>query len=260
MCLAYAGKARASIREIETAQAALQGIERARAEVFRISVYWLAGRGGGRGRRRDIGAPRLAKPARLRLGGASPLQPSRRPHAARPSRPGQSGPRTRAGHLHGAGTRRRRRRCPHRARHVFAPQDRDDSGCWPKSTGVVISTLSSGWPALSNPCRADALVGSPLSPEAGEDLARFEERSRNAEAVDSLNQARLDGALLALASGDSATAAAMATSARPFFRSAWADDLQFPGDAHRPRRRLTGSIRVFFGAPSGIEGGTTSRG
>ena len=45
MCLAYAGRARASLREIDAAQASLAGAERARTEVFRIPVYWLAGRG-----------------------------------------------------------------------------------------------------------------------------------------------------------------------------------------------------------------------
>ena len=43
--LAYAGKVRSSLREIEAAHAGLRGIERARTEVFRIPIYEMAGRG-----------------------------------------------------------------------------------------------------------------------------------------------------------------------------------------------------------------------
>src|SRR5262249_55731629 len=42
--LAYAGKPNAGLREINAACASLQGIDRARSEVFRIAVFELAGR------------------------------------------------------------------------------------------------------------------------------------------------------------------------------------------------------------------------
>src|SRR5262245_43096923 len=41
--LAYAGKTKLALREIEAAREALSGIERARSEVFRIAVYGIAG-------------------------------------------------------------------------------------------------------------------------------------------------------------------------------------------------------------------------
>src|SRR5262249_61301555 len=42
--LTYAGKSAAGVREIEAACAALDGIDRARSEVFRIAVYGMTGR------------------------------------------------------------------------------------------------------------------------------------------------------------------------------------------------------------------------
>ena len=216
MCLAYAGKARASIREIETAQAALQGIERARAEVFRISVYWLAGRGAD-AVAGATSALRVLRSQRDSVWEARVLY-------------------NRAAVLTLLGRHGQARADLERARDIYTAlgldaaaadahielarvcsQDGDYIGCLAELDRVDISTLSEWAACWLYLCRADALVELRLLPEAGEDLARFEERSRNAEAVDSLNQARLDGALLALASGDSATAAAMATSARRSF-------------------------------------------
>src|SRR5262249_18344353 len=46
--LTYAGKATAAVREIEAACAELDGIDRARSEVFRIAVFGATGRTSGR--------------------------------------------------------------------------------------------------------------------------------------------------------------------------------------------------------------------
>jgi CHAT domain-containing protein len=216
MCLAYAGKARASIREIDAAQAALQGIEQARTEVFRISVYWLAGRGA----EAVVGstpALRVLRNKRDSVWEARVLY-------------------NRAAVLTLLGRHGHARADLERARELYTAlgldaaaadacielarvrsEDGDYIGCLAELDRVDVSTLSEWAACWLYLCRADALIELRLLPEASEDLARFEARSRNAEAVDSLNQARLDGALLALASGDSATAAAMATSARRSF-------------------------------------------
>ena len=216
MCLAYAGKARASIREIEAAQAALQGIERARTEVFRISVYWLAGRGA----EAVIGATpalRVLRSQRDSVWEARVLY-------------------NRAAVLTLLGRHGQARADLERARELYTAlgldaaaadarielarvrsEDGDYIGCLAELDRVDVSTLSEWAACWLYLCRANALVELRLLPEASEDLARFEERSRNAEAVDSLNQARLDGAALALAAGDTATANAMATSARRSF-------------------------------------------
>ncbi len=214
--LAYAGKTKASVREIEAARDSLHGIERARTEVFRISVYWLAGRGA---EAVDASTPAL--------------------HALRASRDSAWEARllyNRAAVLTLLGRHGHARADLERALDLYTTlgldaaaadvrielahvrfQDGDYVGCLAELDQVDVSTLSDWASCWLYLYRADALVELRLLPEVSEDLARFEERSRNAEAIDSLNQARLDGAQLALAAGDTATASAMATSARRSF-------------------------------------------
>ena len=216
MCLAYAGKARTSIREIEVARTTLRGIERARTEVFRIPVYEMAGRGaeGIAGSSAALRALRARGDsiweARLLYNRAAAL--------------------TKLGHHERAGTDLERARdlydesgldaAASDARIELARarfREGDYLACLADLDLVDVAGLSDWAACWLYLWRAEALVALRLLPEARADLARFEERSRAAEAVDSLNKERLDAARLALAAGDTETAAAMAAAARRAF-------------------------------------------
>ena len=214
--LAYAGKARASLREIDEAIRLLHGIERARSEVFRISVYWLAGRGA---EAVDASVPALQT---LRASGDSVWE-ARLLY-------------NRAAVLTLLGRHTQARADLARARDLYVElglaaaasdarvelarvhfQEGDYVGCLAELDRVDVSTLSEWSACWLYLYRADALVELRLLPEATADLARFDERARRAEAGDSVNQARLDGARLAIVAGDTARAIEMAETARRSF-------------------------------------------
>lgn len=210
--LAYSGKARASLREIDAARAALHGVERARTEVFRIPVYEMASRG-----------------SEAVAGSGDALRALRR-----------SGDTVwearllynRAAALTTMGRHRLARTDLERARDLYAglgldaaaddarielarahSRDGDHVGCLAELDRVDVSKLSDWAACWFYFWRAEAFVELRLLPEATADLARFEERARRAAAVDSINQARLDGARLAIAAGDTARAIELADAA-----------------------------------------------
>ena len=249
--LAYAGQTRASLREIETAQSTLSGIERARTEVFRVSVYWLAGRG-----------------AEAVEGSAPALRVLRDHHdsvwEARLLY-------NRAAVLTLLGRHAQARVDLERARDLYAElglhaaaadalielarvclREGDYIGCLAELERIDIAMLSEWAVCWLYLCRADALVELRLLPEARADLARFEERSRHAEAIDSVNQARLDGALLALAAGDTARASEMAISARRSF----AARAQSTFSAQATLIALAAATREGTVSPSALRAGT----
>ena len=214
--LAYSGKARASLREIDAAQAALHGIERARTEVFRIPVYWLAGRGA---EAVADSSPALrtlrsrgdsAWEARLLYNRAAVLTKLGRHRPARADLERAHGLYTALG-LHAAASDARIEMGRARFR------EGDYVGCLAELDRVGLSSLTDWAACWLYLWRAEALVALRLLPEARDDLGRFEERSRHAEAADSLNQGRLDAARLAIAAGDTVTAITMATAARRSF-------------------------------------------
>ena len=216
MCLAYAGKARASLREIDAAQASLTGAERARTEVFRIPVYWLAGRGA---EAVSGSAPALralrtrgdsAWEARLLYNRAAVLTKLGRHRAARADL-------ERARDLYltlGLGAAAADAQIE-----LALVQFRDGNhvACLAELDRIDLAELSDWAACWFYFWRAEALVALRLLPEAAADLARFEERSRRAGATDTLNQGRLDAARLALAAGDTAAAREIAASARRSF-------------------------------------------
>ncbi len=214
--LAYAGKTRQSLREIDEAVRQLRGVERARSEVFRISVYWLAGRGAEAVDASTAALHRLRTSgdsvweARLLYNRAAVLTLLGRHSQARADLERARDLYTKLG-LDAAAADA----CIELAR--VRSRDGDYVGCLSALDEIDISSLSEWAACWLYLCRADALVELRLLPEARDDLTKFEERSRMAEAVDSVNQARLDGALLALAAGDPAQARTMAVTARRSF-------------------------------------------
>ena len=214
--LAYAGKVRAALREIDAAQAALQGVERARTEVFRIPVYWLAGRG--------AEAVAESAPALHTLRSRGDLVWEARLLY------------NRAAVLTKLGRHRPARSDLERAHDLYATlglhaaasdalielgrvrfREGDYVGCLAELDRIDVVSLTDWAACWLYLWRAEALVALRLLPEARADLGRFEERSRSANAAESLNQGRLDAARIAIAAGDPAAAIAIATSARRSF-------------------------------------------
>jgi tetratricopeptide (TPR) repeat protein len=207
--LAYRGRAAQAVAEIETAQAALTGIDRARTEVFRIAVFHLAGRA------------REAWPA-----SSEALRVLRRDgDTAWEARLLYN----RGSSLAEVGDASAARRDLERARDLYAQLGSTAAVADARITlgrlrlveGDVLDGLAeldaidvgelSEWAAcwlyLS---RAEAFVALRLLPEARADFQRFVEASTRAHAVDSVNKARLEAARLALIAGDPAAATALA--------------------------------------------------
>ena len=214
--LAYAGRSRAALREIGIAHEDLRGVERARTFVFRIAVYELAGRGA-----ESVTGSGAAVRALQRRGDRS-WEARLRYNRGRA--------------LTRLGEHRRARIDLERARDLYASLDLDAAaadarielarvrlregdfvGCLAELDAVDTKTLSDWAACWLYLCRAEALLSLRLLPEAKADLARFEEGVGRARAADSLNNARLDAARLALAAGDAEAAAAMAASAKRAF-------------------------------------------
>jgi len=210
--LAYAGRMRAALHEIESAQADLRGSERARTFVFRIAVYWLAGRGA------DAVAGSGAAVRELRRRRDGVWEARLRYNRGRV--------------LTSLGEHRRARSDLERARDLYDVlaldaaaadarielarvrlREGDFVGCLAELDAVDAPSLSDWAACWLYLCRAEAFVSLRLLPEARADLARFEEGVGRAEAIDSLNNARLEAARLALAAGDSETAEVIAASA-----------------------------------------------
>ena len=210
--LAYAGKASAGLREIESACASLRGIDRARSEVFRIAVLGLAGRlpastdDSGR-------ALRTLRRARDRIWEARLLY-------------------NRGSLLSELGNLTAARNDLAAARTIYAElgadaavEDTDiklaslrylegaPTECLAELDAINVGSLSDWAACWLFLTRAEVLVGLRLLPEARADLARFVEISARAGAVDSVNKAKLDAARLALLAGDPESAASLAASA-----------------------------------------------
>ena len=191
MCLAYAGKARASLREIDAAATSLHG-HRARPHRGLPHPRLLAApaRVPRQSRARARRSARLRRAARLGLGGATALQPRGRAHDARPaSTRARRGSRTRARSLHRPRARRRRSRRPDRARTLRLPRRRShrlSRRTRPRSTSRRSPTG----------LRAGSTFGAPSARRA-EAAAGGARRSRDSRsdraapaAADSLNQAQ----------------------------------------------------------------------
>jgi hypothetical protein len=210
--LAYAGRMREALREIDAAQLDLRGVEGARTFVFRIAVYEMAGRGGD-------AIPGSAEAARaLRRRGDRVWEARLRYNRGRA--------------LTRLGEHRRARGDLERARDLYDAlqlaaaaadarielarvrlREGDFVGCLAELDAVDAGSLSDWAACWLYLCRAEAFLSLRLLPEAKADLAKFEEGVGRAEAIDSLNNARLEAARLALAAGDGETAEAIAASA-----------------------------------------------
>ncbi len=214
--LAYAGRTTKAVREMDRVCARLDGVERARTEVFRLAVLHLAGRAG----------PHLAESERalrvLRRAGDDVWE---------------------ARLLYNRGFIRAELGLA-RAAHADLERARDLYATLGSAAAVAdarimlarlrfvegdvlgslidldaidaseLSDWSACWLSLS---RAQALVGLRLLPEARIELGRFVDAAARANAVDSVNKGRLEAARLALLAGDTDTAASLAATARRSF-------------------------------------------
>jgi hypothetical protein len=214
--LTYAGKSSAALREIETACAALDGLERARSEVFRIAVYGATGQA-------PAGLGNSARALRtLRRAG---------------DRVWEARLRYNRGVLFSeVGDLRAATRDLEAARDLYAEVGADAAVAdaeiklarlrllegrplesLRRLDGVDVEPLSdwaAGWLYLT---RAEVHLALQLLPEARADLAHFVDLTTRARATDSVSKARLDAARLALLAGDAESAAALAAGARRSF-------------------------------------------
>ena len=214
--LAYRGKTERAMAEIDAAQAALSGIDRARSEVFRIAVYHLAGR---------LTAVLPASDAALRV--------LRRRHdivwEARLAY-------NRGAALSEIGEVGRARRDLERASRSYSTlglsaaaadarielarlrsMEGDPVACLAELDAVDADALSDWAACWLHLNRAEAFLALRLLPEARADLERFEATSARVKAADSVNKARLEAARLSLLAGDADGAIALATTARRSF-------------------------------------------
>ena len=214
--LAYAGKTKRAVREIEAARASLTGIERARTEVFRIAIYEMAGRA------REV-LPNSTESVRILRRSGDAIWEARVLYNRGAV----------LAELDDAGAARKDLE---RARDLYAELgleaavadarielarlsflEADVIGCLAQLGAIEIGELSDWAACWLVLVRAEAYVGLRLLPEARADLIRFIEVSTHAEAVDSVNKARLGAARLALLAGDPGTARALAATARRSF-------------------------------------------
>ena len=211
--LAYRGRLREAIREIETARDALRGLERARTEVFRIAVYGLAGRVA------EI-LPASAPALRLLRARGDAVWEARLRYNRAAAR-GELGDRTgahddleRARELYsqlglGAAVADVRVEL---ARLSLA--DADELGCLRELDSLEPASLPDWGAAWLYLLRAEAELALRLLPEARADLRRFEAAASRAGAADALNTARMHAAGLALTAGDLDVATSLAAGAR----------------------------------------------
>jgi CHAT domain-containing protein len=214
--LSYAGKSAAALREIDTACAALQGIERARSEVFRIAVYGVAGRAP-TGLDASDRALRTLRRKGDRIWQARLLY-------------------NRGILLSEVGDLRSATRDLESARRLYAELDAaaavadaeiqlarvqllagEPLDCLELLDAVDLESLSNWAACWLFIARADAHVALRLLEEARADLSRFVETSSHARAVDSVRKAGLDAARLALLADDPESAGALAANARRSF-------------------------------------------
>lgn len=214
--LAYAGRTAEAVRELETARAALTGLDRARTAVFAVAVYDLAGHA-------ELGLRGAAAALRvLRRAGDSTWE-ARLLH-------NRGATLAELGELSAAHSDLE---C---ARELYSAQGLGEAAA---STQIELARLrflegdhlvglaeldeidvdglsdwTECWFHLS---RAEGFVALRLLAEASDDLLRFAEFSARAEATDVVDWGRLRAARLALLAGEAATAASIAEAARRSF-------------------------------------------
>jgi len=211
--LAYRGRPREAIREIETARDVLRGIERARTEVFRIAVYGLAGRV------TEV-LPAAAPALRLLRERGDAVWEARLRYNRAAAR-GELGDHTgahedleRARELYGAlGLGAAVADVRVELARLSLAND-DELGCLRELDSLDPTSLSDWGAAWLYLLRAEAELTLRLLPEARADLRRFEAAARKAGAADAVNTARLHAAALSLAAGDLDAATSLAASAR----------------------------------------------
>jgi tetratricopeptide (TPR) repeat protein len=243
--LAYRGRFRSALREIDRARAALTGLDRARSEVFRIAIYEMAGRA------EDVLADSASALRVLRRSGdaiwEAPLRYNRGvvfialglPHKAAADLARAFALYSETGRLTAATDTRH---------HLLRLRllEGDNLGCLAGLDGIAGTRLS-GWAACWTALtRARALVGLQLLGEAREELGNFVNGAAEAGAQGSVLEARLDAARMSLLVGDAAAATVFAETAKRYFLS-------------RQQRPLAAQATLLMLSASTLRGNVPSR-